>query len=342
MPKTVPYQAGAIVYFQGEPGAEKIFLLQSGAVNLAYQNIETGANISDPVQTGEFFGVKSALGRYPQEETALVTGESAIIVFTIPEFEQMVSTNTRIIMKMLKVFSNQLRRVHRHIAHIMVKKGYDPEDSEQSLFNVGQYYLKNNRYAQAGYIFGRYLTYYPAGENAAEAVKLLNGLHGKGVLRERGAAPKESAALKILTPEEAGGGPMFDGEDGSGIAKDYYDAVSLISQGKFQQALGVLKKIRNVPGDQEYMAKCSYETGRCFFMLRKFDECLRHFTLMLTTYPQHPKTGDALFFVAQSYENLGEKDQAEASYRKILSLIPDEDDPLAVKAKKALAALGGA
>ncbi|GHV75506.1 hypothetical protein AGMMS49942_03270 [Spirochaetia bacterium] len=174
MPKTVQYQAGAVVYFQKESGGEKIYLLQSGAVNLTYQNIETGASTSDPVQTGEFFGVKSALGRYPQEENAIVTGESTIIVFTIPEFEQLVSANPRIIIKMLKVFSNQLRRIHRHIA------GEEPENSEQSLFQVGQYYLKNKRHSQAKYIFGRYLTHYPTGKNAANAVKYLDFLRGKG------------------------------------------------------------------------------------------------------------------------------------------------------------------
>jgi TolA-binding protein len=336
MPKTVQYQAGAIVYFLGEDGGEKIYLLQSGAVNLTYQNIETGANVSDPVQTGEFFGVKAALGRYPQEENAIVTGESTIIVFTIPEFEQLAGANPRIIIKMLKVFSNQLRRVHRHIAHIMVTKGYDPEDSEQSLFNVGEYYFKNKRNSQAEYIFGRYLTHYPAGKNAAQAVKFLNTLHGKGVLGERSvqgewgiteAAPKVPAASK---PPEAG----------PDITQNYYDAVSFISQGKFQQALALLKKIQDGKGDPEYVAKSSYETGRCFFMMDKFDECIQHFTQMLTTYPRHPRMGDALFFVAKSFEKGGEKDRAASFYRKIRSMVPDEEDPLAAKAKRALTALG--
>jgi TolA-binding protein len=344
MPKTVQYQAGAIVYFQGEPSAEKIYLLQSGSVNLAYQNIKTETNVSDPVQAGEFFGVKSALGRYPQEENAIVIGESAIIVFTVPEFEQLVSANPRIIIKMLKVFSNQLRHIHRDIAYIMVNEGYNPEDSEQSLFNVGQYYLKNNRYSQAGYIFGRYLTYYPSGKKTAETVKYLNFLHSKGVIE---AAPNISAVSKVpvATPiteakQEAAGGQMPDGDDGSDTAQAYYDAVSFISQGKFQQALGVLKKIQDTKVDPEYIAKSSYEIGRCFFMMHKFDECIRHFTQMLTTYPKHPKMGDALFFIAQSYENRGKQDRAEAFYRKILSMVPDGEDPLNRKAKKALTALG--
>ncbi|GHV73184.1 catabolite gene activator protein [Spirochaetia bacterium] len=318
MPKTVQCQAGAIVYFLGEDSGEKIYLLQSGTVNLAYQNIETGANASDPVQTGEFFGVKAALGRYPQEENAIVTGESTIIVFTIPEFEQLVGANPRIIIKMLKVFSNQLRRVHRHIAHIMVDKGYDPEDSEQSLFKVGEYYFKNKRNSQAEYIFGRYLTHYPAGKNAALAVKFLNTLHG-------------------ITGAAFNGAPKVPEPD---ITQNYYDAVSFISQGKFQQAFVLLKKIQDGKGDPEYVAKSSYETGRCLFMMDKFDECIQHFTQMLTSYPKHPRMGDALFFVAKSFEKGGEKDRAVSFYRKILSMVPGDEDPLTAKTKRALTALG--
>ena len=75
-------------------------------------------------------------------------------------------------------------------------------------------------------------------------------------------------------------------------------------------------------------------------MMDKFDEGIQHFTQMLTNYPKHPRMGDALFFIAQSYENSERKDLAGAFYRKILSMVPDGEDPLAIKTKKALTALG--
>jgi TolA-binding protein len=204
----------------------------------------------------------------------------------------------------------------------MLQEGYNTEDSEQSLFNVGEYYLKNSRFSQAEYVFGRYLTYYPSGKNAAEAVKRLQ------ILRDR-----EVSMAASHTP-----GTEQDGA----AAKAYYDAVSYISQGKFPQALGALKKILAGAGDSEYRAKSSYEVGHCLFMMHKFDECIQHFSDMLSTYPQHPKQGDALFSVAQSYESLERKDMAEIFYKSLLSIIPNGEDPLQVKAKKALAALGRA
>ncbi|MDR0597609.1 MAG: cyclic nucleotide-binding domain-containing protein [Treponema sp.] len=351
MPKTLRYRAGAVIYFQGENSAEKIYLLQNGKVTLSYADIETGENLTDLVQPGEFFGVKAALGRYPEEENAIVSQETTIMVFSIPEFEQLASSNIRIIMKMLRVFSKELRRVHQQTSNIMEKEGYDPEDPEQGLFNVGQYYLKNKRIPQAQYIFGRYLTYYPSGKNAPRAAKNLQ------VMREAGGGlPPAGAPLTAGSPP-----PLTEGSPPAAITaatvaadrkssigrvvreddadKTYYDAVSLISQGKYQQAFEELQAIMDANEDPERVAKSRYEIGRCLFMMNRFDECVQHFTQMITAYPKHPNLGDALFFIAQSHENRGKKEMAEVFYTKILSMVPNRDEPVNRKAQKALAAL---
>jgi TolA-binding protein len=341
MPKTLRYRDGAVIYFQGENSAEKIYLLQSGKVSLSYEDIETGEDLIDLVQPGEFFGVKAALGRYPEEENAIVSQETTIMVFSIPEFEQLVSSNMRIIMKMLKVFSRELRRVHRQTSNIMEKEGYDPEDPEQGLFNVGKYYLKNKRISQAQYIFGRYLTYYPSGKNAAQAAKNLQFIRGEGGAGPI-AGPEAAAELPLTTAalnRRSSIGRAL-GENDSG--KAYYDAVDLIAQGNFQQAFAALKAIIDANEDPEYVVKSNYEIGRCLFMMNKFEECIQHFTQMITKHPKHPNLGDALFLMAQSHENQGKKEMAEVFYKMILTKIPSGDAPINIKAKKALAALGSA
>jgi TolA-binding protein len=344
MPKTLRYRDGAVIYFQGENSAEKIYLLQSGKVALSYKDIETGDNLSDLVQPGEFFGVKAALGRYPEEENAIVSQETTIMVFSIPEFEQLASSNIRIIMKMLKVFSKELRRVHRQTSNIMEKEGYDPENPEQSLFNVGQYYLKNKRTLQAQYIFGRYLTYYPSGKNAAQAAKNLQLIRNTGAAVSEATRPAVNipSAMPLTTAAVSRKSSIGQVVTGSNTGKAYYDAVNLVTQGKFQQAFTALQAILNANENPEIVAKSSFEIGRCLFMMNKFEECIRHFTLMITNYPKHPNLGDALFFMAQSHGNQGKKDVAEIFYKKILSMVPDGKAPVNIKAQKALAALGGA
>jgi TolA-binding protein len=342
MPKTLRYRAGAVIYFQGENSAEKIYLLQNGKVTLSYEDIETGENLSESVQPGEFFGVKAALGRYPEEENAIVSQETTVMVFSVPEFEQLAGSNIRIVLKMLKIFSKELRRIHQQTSNIMEKEGYDPEDPEQGLFNVGQYYLTNKRLPQAQYIFGRYLTYYPSGKNAAQAAKNLQVMReaGDGSLRPDANSPPKTAAPMPLTEAELNRrssiGQVVRENDAN---QAYSEAASLVSQGKFQQALAALKAILDANEAPEPVAKSSYEIGRCLFMLNRFEECIQHFTRMIIQYPRHPNLGDALFFMAQSHENQGKKERAEIFYEKILSMAPNGDEPVNMKARKALAAL---
>ena len=141
MPKAINYKANSIVYFRGDI-SEKVYILKSGKVSLNYNDIETGQEMHDLIQTGEFFGVKSALGKYPREETAVVLTDSTMIAFSVPEFEQLALQNTRIIMKMLKVFSNQLRRIHKQVRNLLMT-GANTNDPESGLFKIGQYYLKS-------------------------------------------------------------------------------------------------------------------------------------------------------------------------------------------------------
>jgi len=327
MPKPVQYRSGSVIYFQGDP-ADKIYILQNGKVNLVYQDIETKLDIRDPVQPGEFFGVKSALGRYPREENAIAMSETTVMIFTIPEFEAFATANSKIILKMLKVFSNQMRRVHKQVSKIMAKEEQPPADG---LFNVGEFYLKNKRFSHAKYVFSRYLTFYPSGKNAIEASK--NYHIAENALTRYGDGKGPGVTVSKTSPVKSA-------EDSEKTAKIYYDAVSLISQGKYQEAFTSFKTIVDSNVDPEWTVKASYETGRCMFLLNKYEESLKYFTSMLTRYPKHPELKDSMFIMGQCNEKLGRKEQAAAFYKKILSMCGSEDDDLVEKVKKASSALG--
>jgi CRP-like cAMP-binding protein len=59
LPKPAVFKANSVVYFQGDVD-ERIYILKSGRIVLRSRDIETGQDINDLIQTGEFFGVKSA------------------------------------------------------------------------------------------------------------------------------------------------------------------------------------------------------------------------------------------------------------------------------------------
>ncbi len=325
-PKAMQYKANSIIFFKGDV-SDRIFILNSGKVSLNYTDIETGQEVHDLIATGEFFGVKSALGRYPREETALVLTDSAVIGFTVPEFEQLVMQKTRIIMKMLRVFSNQLRRIHKRVQNMLVAE--EQLKPETGLYRIGEYYLKNKRYSQALYAYQRYLVYYPSGRYAEDVNRKVRiaeeylQKYGQG----QGPAPSPGSQAEVSRPEKT--------REMSDVAKQYYNAVSLLSQQKFQDAFGEFKKIVTADLDEEYTAKARYETGRCLYYLKQYDTCIQAFTALIQRYPKHPELAEALYFVGKCYEEKGELSRAQGFYNKILTLVREEN-PLYRKVKKAL------
>jgi CRP-like cAMP-binding protein len=345
MPKPLQYRTGSLIYFQGDP-ADKIYILQNGKISLVSQDIETGEDIRESVQPGEFFGVKSALGRYPREENAMALSDATVMVFTVQEFEAVAMANSRIIMKMLKVFSNQMRRVHKQVSKLMAKEEEPPADG---LFNVGEFYLKNKRFTHAKYIFSRYLIYYPSGKNAHQATKNLeiaeNALSRYGDGKGPGVAVSSGGGFSAPSGGSAAGfsaGPSAGVSGGSSVedpSQIYNDAIILVSKGKYQEAFMSFKLITDSGTDASWIAKASYEIGRCMFLMNRFDESLKYLTNMLTKYPKHPNLLDAMLVIGQCHEKSGRKEQAAAFFKKIISM-GGGNDGAAEKAKRALAALG--
>ncbi len=346
MPKIGSYRANSVIYFQGDQG-DKIFVLQTGRVSLNYNDIETGKDIREVIQTGEFFGVKSALGRYPREENAVVLQDAGVLMFTVPEFEQFAASNIRIIIKMLKVFSNQLRRIHKQVENLM--ENTSAVSAEVGLFKTGEYYLRNRMYSQSRYVFSRYLTYYPAGRVAEQAARFMEASEtalarygdGKGPAPLAGApssAPRPVSSAETEAPKSA----MSGGQALSDAAKDYYNAVSLLTQEKYQEALKEFKRIADASGDPEYSAKAEFDLGRCLFALSQWDATIQHYTAIIQNTPRHPDMSDILYIMGQCWEKKGDKARAQGFYKKVLSMPGDDDSSARIKSKKALNAIGGA
>ena len=123
-------------------------------------------------------------------------------------------------------------------------------------------------------------------------------------------------------------------------AKAYYNAVSLFSQQKYDQALEEYKSIITSAQEQEYGIKSLFEIGRCLFSLDNHDACIKHFTAMIQKYPKHPDLVDALFYLGVCNEKKGDTGKAESFYKLILGK-STEDMPVHRKARKALRNLSG-
>lgn len=170
------YKTGSIIYFENDK-SEYIYILKEGKVVLTSTKVEKGdiVETKDFVKPGEFFGVKSALGKYPRDETAQTASEVITLVLTPAEFERLILKNVAVVKKMLRVFSNQLRRITKMVREVL--GGGTTLNPEQELFKIGEYYFKNGKHQQAIYAYKKYMEYYPGTKFAPVAMKRIEAIN---------------------------------------------------------------------------------------------------------------------------------------------------------------------
>lgn len=328
------YKAKSIIYFEGD-ASDRIYILQSGKVCLINIDIETGLETRELVKTGEFFGVKSSLGRYPREETADVLSDSTVLVFSVPEFENLIYSNPRITLQMLKVFSNQLRRIHKQVRSLL---SIDEQvDAEAGLFNIGDYYYKNQKFRQALYAFRRYLTYYPAGAYQSQATDLMIKIE-KYPNGGAPAGPANTGKKPERTAPHVPKPAVREAE--SADVKLYYDGVSFFSQEKYEEAISCFKQYVSKNPEGEYHVKSLTDIGKSYYMLKMYDECIRHFTAMIQKFPKHPDLPEFLLYLGLSCEGRGDKVKAEGFMKKVIAMT-EEGSEIKRKAKNVLKTFGG-
>jgi len=172
MPKAMQYTKGSIIYFSGDKD-ERIFILQKGNIILTSTDIETGIPVTEHIKEGEFFGVKSALGHFPREETATVVTESITIALTVQEFEKMFSGNKQVILKMLKVFSNQLRAIHKKTESIL--NSHEEINQQSGMLSVAQSFFDEEEYKSCCDVCIKFLTRFPNSIHKDTIAKLYTG-----------------------------------------------------------------------------------------------------------------------------------------------------------------------
>ena len=234
MPKAMQYTKGSIIYFEGDHD-ERIFIMQQGAVLLTSTDIESGQPVAEQVKSGEFFGVKSALGHFRREETATALVPTVAVALTIQEFEILFSNNKALIMKMLRVFSNQLRQIHKKTESIL---NNIQEDQQSGMLAVAKSFYDEEQYRSACDVYMKFMKRYPNSSQIATVQKQYND----SKLR----ADKLAAANR---------GTIVDYDDEAGNA-----SLKLFSLPAFERFAKTYE-----PGE---VIIAEYEPGDCFYLIQ--------------------------------------------------------------------------
>jgi len=344
MPKAVQYSANSVIYFSGDFDA-RVFLLHSGHIALNSVDIETGAQVTEYIKTGEFFGVKSALGNYPREESAMVLTDALVYTFSVAEFESFAQTNTRIIIQMLKVFSRQLRNIHRQLESLMDSK--QETNNEDGLFTVATAFYKSQHYRAAAQVAARYRALYPSGKHLAAIGPIIaNSAQMAG--RSFGEARQGDTNIGGANAQSGGA----NAPSGSGAAQSVQPAqVSDASVDlSFQLAEDLAKQEKWAEAYKQYHTVIELKQGvhieaaylgaaRCLFKQNEFVRCIQLGTGFITQFPKSLKLAEILMLLGLCYQGMDRPDKALPFYDKALTLA----GPLLVpKIKELQAACEGA
>lgn len=200
MPKLISYTKGSIIYFENDKD-DRIFILQKGMVVLTSSDVATGEPVVEHAREGEFFGVKSAFGRFPREETATVVVDSQVISMSVAEFEQLFSSNKQIIMKMLRVFSNQLRAIHKRSEQILGSgEGVNPQTG---MLSVAQCFYNEEQYRSCCDVCLKFLKLYPDSSAKGTIAKLY--ADSKGRFDKMVARNSRMGGEKVVMPASSSG-----------------------------------------------------------------------------------------------------------------------------------------
>ncbi|MBR4179898.1 MAG: cyclic nucleotide-binding domain-containing protein, partial [Treponema sp.] len=223
MPKAMQYTKGSVIYFEGDHD-DRVFIMQAGAVVLQSTDIETGEPVIEQVKSGEFFGVKSAFGHFGREETATALVPTVAVALTVQEFEVLFSNNKQLIMKMLRVFSNQLRQIHRKTESILNNVA---ADQQSGMLAVAKSFYDDEQYRSAADVYLKFLTRYPQYARKEEIAKLYQDCKMR---YERMAAQNRRSLLDTPTAEDEGSLKIFSLPAFERFAKEYEPGQVIIAE----------------------------------------------------------------------------------------------------------------
>lgn len=350
MPKARNYNGGSIVYFAGDTGND-VYVLQKGRVSLISTALESGEEIKEEVKLGEFFGVKSTLGNYPREETAQVYGNTSVIVFSSQEFEQYCLKNTRLIMTMLRVFSKQLRDVHRAVREIL--KADAARNPAFELLNTGESFYRNGNIDHALYALDKYLSYNPNGRNVSRAQELIQ-MAKKGMTYpinfpppapeddpNAGQAGREGVSRGMMAADQALDDPFAlnvaapapassTGPAGKSIAKLFEQGHELLQNQEYEQALSAFQEcvefshLRN-DAEQTVFAQAHYELGYAQLKAGQLENASSSFSNYIKKFPTGEHVKESIYQLGVTAEATGNKDRAKTLYHKVATMPPPDD-----------------
>jgi CRP-like cAMP-binding protein len=165
----VNFNKDAYIIVEGKQKADYFYILRSGKVRVSKEVEvveEEGGNVLGP---GDFFGVVSTMSSHSHIETAQAVTDVSLISVHRDQYGLLIEKNSPVAMKIIEQFSRRMRYLDEALGRITNKAGREGDPNH--LFELAEYYVKQNQYNLAYYAYYHYAKLYPKGENMQKAME---------------------------------------------------------------------------------------------------------------------------------------------------------------------------
>jgi CRP-like cAMP-binding protein len=167
----VNFAKDAYIIVEGKRNADKFYIIRSGKVRLSKAVQIVAEEQGDTLGPGDFFGVVSTMSGHSHIETAQALTDITLISVQRDQFSQLIQNNAPVAMKIILQFSRRMRYLDEALTRLTLKNNAAEDASH--IFNVAEYYAKQNHFNQACYAYQKYVKYCPNGENVQTAIERL-------------------------------------------------------------------------------------------------------------------------------------------------------------------------
>jgi CRP-like cAMP-binding protein len=155
----VNFNKDAYIIVEGKQRADNFYIVRSGKIRISKEVEvveEEGGNILGP---GDFFGVVSTMSSHSHIETAQALTDVSLISVHRDQYGLLIEKNSPVAMKIIEGFSRRMRYLDEALARLTNKASR--ENDPNHLFEVAEYYAKQNQYNLAYYAYYHYVKLFP-------------------------------------------------------------------------------------------------------------------------------------------------------------------------------------
>jgi CRP-like cAMP-binding protein len=166
----VNFTKDSYIIVEGKRNADRFFIVRTGKVKLSKEVQIVAEEQGDILSPGDFFGVVSTMSGHSHIETAQALTDVTLISVLKDQFSQLIQSNAPVAMKIILQFSKRMRFLDEALTRLTLKNK-TAEEAPSHLFNVAEYYAKQNQFNQAIYAYFKYVKFCPKGENVKTATE---------------------------------------------------------------------------------------------------------------------------------------------------------------------------